>query len=204
MKAWWRRHWNTAAPTGLGPTPAREKARRRIITTTTTASRGAGSSTNNIHNLTTTVTPPQNGSSTLEEDAKLTLALKEHLGCNEWGAVTALIPGQTRQQCRQRWVHFFDPALPRNNLISGIRTVEEDTKLRAAVQKYGDKRWVEVASETPGRTRATCRQRWVAYLYATDIKSSSRWIEDDAKLASAVRANVANWRAVAPLSSISV
>jgi myb proto-oncogene protein len=45
---------------------------------------------------------------TPEEDAKLTGAVKKH--GNEWVAVSALVPGRTDKQCRQRWVHTLDPA----------------------------------------------------------------------------------------------
>jgi hypothetical protein len=102
--------------------------------------------------------PAQKGSFTLEEDDKLARAVKQ-LGCKDWVAVAALVPGRTSSQCRKRWACFLDPAnnvaikrlaaereakpradLPQKDLPVGEWTAQEDAKLRAAVQKYGDKK----------------------------------------------------------------
>jgi hypothetical protein len=48
------------------------------------------------------------GKWTPEEDTKLTEALKKH-GKN-WAAITAMVPGRTDKQCRQRWVITLNPA----------------------------------------------------------------------------------------------
>jgi hypothetical protein len=65
---------------------------------------------------------------TVEEDAKLTDAVKEH-GSNNWAAVAAMVPGRTDEQCRYRWAkNYLDPDGNR-----GKWTVEEEAKLIDAV-----------------------------------------------------------------------
>jgi hypothetical protein len=176
----------TFASIALSMTAAAQHQQR--TTTTSTA--------NNINHLTATPPPTQKVSFTLEDDNKLTRAVKQ-LGCKDWVAVAALVPLRTSSQCHTRWERFLEgnakpkAALPKNYLPLERWTMQEDAKLTAAaaaaVQKYGDKKWVRVAREVPGRTRVTCRKRWVMYLGATD-RTTGRWTaEEDAKLASAIR-----------------
>jgi hypothetical protein len=97
------------------------------------------------------------GKWTLEEDAKLTGAVKKH-GGNHWAAVAAMVPGRTDKQCRYRWAKNVDPDVNR-----GKWTVEEDAKLTKAVTEFGND-WVRVAAMVPGRTNGMCFQRWSKYL----------------------------------------
>lgn len=142
----------------------------------------------NINNLASTLMPVQKDSFTAEEDDKLARAVNEL--------------GRTNNQCCKRWICFLDPAInmaikklvvereadcQQNKLPLGKWTFDEDVKLRVAVQKYGEKKWVKVASKIPRRTRVTCRKRWVFYLGATDRTTGLWTTEEDAKLASAVR-----------------
>jgi hypothetical protein len=163
------------------------------------------STADNINKHTVAPPPAQKDPFTPEEDDKLTRAVKQ-LGCENWVAVAALVPGRTNSQCRRRWGRFLDPTndveikmlgaereskprtdLPQKDLPLGRWTAQEDAKLRVAVQKYGTN-YVKVASEVPGRTRVTCRKRWVMYLGATE-RTTGRWTaEEDAKLASALKA----------------
>jgi hypothetical protein len=48
----------------------------------------------------------------LEEDAKLTEAMKKH--GNDWVAVAVLVPGRRGDQCRKRWVNNMDPVRTSN------------------------------------------------------------------------------------------
>jgi hypothetical protein len=59
----------------------------------------------------------QRGKLKPEEDSNLIEAVKKH--GNHWVAVAKLVPGQTYQHCRQRWVHTLDPDRASN-------TVEEE------------------------------------------------------------------------------
>jgi myb proto-oncogene protein len=69
----------------------------------------------------TNTVDPANGKKkgqwTAEEDAKLTEAVKTH--GTYWVAVSTMVPGRTREQCRQRWARHLDPDRASN---SGGRT----------------------------------------------------------------------------------
>jgi myb proto-oncogene protein len=93
------------------------------------------------------------GKWTAEEDAKLTVAVKE-LG-NDWTAVAAMVPRRTNKQCCVRWAKSSDP-----DIKSGNWTVEEDAKLTVAVKEFGED-WGAVAAMVPGRASIKCRYRWV-------------------------------------------
>jgi myb proto-oncogene protein len=98
------------------------------------------------------------GKWTVEEDARLTDAVKEH-GENNWTAVAAMVPGRFDKQCRRRWVDSLDPVIN-----TGSWTVEEDAKLTAAINEHGENKWAAVAELVPGRIKKQCRQRWTSYL----------------------------------------
>jgi hypothetical protein len=89
------------------------------------------------------------GKWTKEEDAKLIKAVRQH-GGNNWGAITALVPGRTLLQCRNKW----DTLRATGARDKGKWTLEEDAKLTEAVQKYG--KWAMI----PGRSTAQCCSRW--------------------------------------------
>jgi hypothetical protein len=125
-----------------------------------------------------------------EEDAKLTAAVKE-LG-PKWARVAEMVPGRTDKQCRKRWVDCLDPNLERRGW-----TVEEDTKLTDAVNKCG-KDWVAVAALVPGRNNIQCRKRWVDSL-DPNIKRRGWTVEDDTKLADAVKKLGKDWAAAAAM-----
>jgi hypothetical protein len=111
------------------------------------------------------------GEWTVEEDAKLTGAVKKH-GSN-WVAVASLVPDRKDTQCRTRWVAWVP---------------EEDVKLLEAVKAVG-KDWVAAAALVPGRSNTQCRQRWVLYLDPVHMADrKGRWtVEEDAKLADAIK-----------------
>jgi hypothetical protein len=80
------------------------------------------------HRWVDTLDPSINsGKWTLEEDAKLTDAVKEH--GKKWDAVAVMVPGRTNVWCRARWAESLDP-----DLRTGKWTGEEDAKLTGAVQ----------------------------------------------------------------------
>jgi hypothetical protein len=136
---------------------------------------------------------------TLEEDAKLTLAVsntskkkwrKEYT--SDWAAITALIPGRTERQCRRRWHNGLDPSIDRASERKGCRwTAAEDSQLKDAVQTHGDKDWVAVSAKVPGQTRRQCQQRWQLVLdpsIALTGGSKGEWTTvEDSKLKDAVK-----------------
>jgi hypothetical protein len=97
------------------------------------------------------------GKWTPEEDEKLAEAVTQ-LG-KDWAKVTELVPGRTREQCRRRWVHYFDPTTNQTSARSGKWTPEEDAKLTEAVTELGND-WAAVAAMVPGRVNTQCRSRW--------------------------------------------
>jgi hypothetical protein len=143
-----------------------------------------------------------------EEDATLTEAVKKHGANWNWNAVAALVPGRTKQQCRQRWAKSLNP-----DISTSKWQPEEDAKLTEAVKKHGDN-WNAVAALVPRRTNVQCRYRWVESL-DPDItlgrrtvegldptigKTTGRWtVEEDAKLTEAVKKLGTNWIQVAAM-----
>jgi hypothetical protein len=98
-----------------------------------------------------------------EEDTKLTEAVKKY--GNNWGAVAAMVPNRTYNQCRYRWLNSLDhgndgnKGLPPRNYWE----LEEDKNLVTAVKKHGY-HWTAVAAIVPGRTYFQCRYRWFHHL----------------------------------------
>jgi hypothetical protein len=133
------------------------------------------------------------GKWTMEEDAMLTHARKEHGGRN-WVAVAALVPTRTSTQCRKRWIETLDPGI---NL--GKWTLGEDAKLTEAVTELGDKNWNLVGKLVPGRTNSQCRKRWIETV--NPELSIGKWTtEEDAMLNDGVMEHgVYNWIRVAVL-----
>jgi myb proto-oncogene protein len=66
---------------------------------------------NNVLDPSIDRTPPgRTGTWTTIEDSKLMDAVQTHGGKN-WGAITALVPGRTKRQCRNRWHDVLDPSI---------------------------------------------------------------------------------------------
>jgi hypothetical protein len=130
------------------------------------------------------------------EDAKLIDAVKK---CGkDWVAVTALVPGRTNSQCKQRWLNSLQPD---KNRQVGRWTAEKDAKMMDAVTKYG-KNWVVVAALVSDRTSLQCRQRWDMSLDPSLDRRTGKWTaQEDAKLIAGVKKHGNNWVAVAALVS---
>jgi myb proto-oncogene protein len=87
---------------------------------------------------------------------------------------------------------------------TGIWTIDEDIKLKDAVQTHGGKNWDAIAALVPGRTRTQCRSRWVDILDPNIDRTTGRtgtWSEDeDVKLNDAVQTHGGkNWAAITAL-----
>jgi Myb-like DNA-binding protein BAS1 len=97
------------------------------------------------------------------EDIKLKDAVQTHGGKN-WIAITAQVPGRTRNQCWHRWHDVLDPNIDRTPPGRTGKWVEdEDIQLKDAVQTNGGKNWVAISSLVPGRTKQQCCDRWKIY-----------------------------------------
>jgi hypothetical protein len=147
---------------------------------------------------------------TPEEDEKLTSALtntcKKKFGKNfmtDWVAITALVPGRTRQQCHRRWWDSLDSNIDPTTGSKGKRwTANEDKRLKNAVPAQGVKNWKEIASLVPGRTKEQCHNRWHTKLNfsidATTARTGKWTIDEDKKLKDGVREHGGkNWKAIA-------
>jgi hypothetical protein len=148
---------------------------------------------------------------TSEEGAKLTRAVantpktmqgKEYK--TDWDAVTALVPGRTKTQCREKWYRILDASIVRATGRKGRWTADEDKKLKDAVPTHGDKDLGAIAALVPSRTKLQCRNRWHDALnpsIALEAGRAGKWAEDeDKKLKDAVQLHGGkDWAAIAAL-----
>jgi hypothetical protein len=98
-----------------------------------------------------------------DEDIKLKAAVQRH-GGKDWVAIAVLVPGRTRLQCQSKWHNVLYSSIDGVNKCTGKRKEDEVIKLKALVQKHGDKDWVAIVSLVPGRTRKQCWNRWKRYV----------------------------------------
>jgi hypothetical protein len=94
-----------------------------------------------------------------DEDKKLKDAVQTHDG-KDWIAISVLVPGRTKKQCRDRWKKRIDANRSTSSGRMGTWVEEEDSKLKDAVQTHGGKKWGATAALVPGRTEKQCRDRW--------------------------------------------
>jgi myb proto-oncogene protein len=102
--------------------------------------------------------PVRTGKWTAVEDSKLKDAVQTH-GGKDWAAISALVPGRTKTQCRGRWKDVLDPSIGGATGRAGKWTALEDSKLKDAVQTHGGKDWAAISALVPGRTRKQCLRR---------------------------------------------
>jgi S-ribosylhomocysteine lyase LuxS involved in autoinducer biosynthesis len=134
------------------------------------------------------LTESRTGKWKLEEDAKLTEAVKKH-GKN-WIAVASMVPGRTNRQCYTKWVKSLEPSNRTTVRKRGILAAVEDANLPEAVENLNGV--VAVAELVPVRAHNTqCRQILANPLIPSGDPTISgnrgRWTAgEDAKLTAAV------------------
>jgi ubiquitin len=143
------------------------------------------------------------GKWTEDEDIKLKGAVQTH-GAKAWVAISALVPGRTREQCYNRWHNFLNSSIDRASVSTGKWAENEDIKLKDAVQTHGGKNWDAIAALVPGRTLIQCYSRWHDFLDPSIDRVNERrgkWAEDeDIKLKDAIQTHGGkNWDAIAAL-----
>ena len=112
------------------------------------------------------------GKWTLAEDEILRTAVEANNARN-WKKIAIVLPGRTDVQCLHRWQKVLKPGL-----IKGPWTPEEDAKVVALVQKFGQKKWSFIANELKGRLGKQCRERWYNHLNP-DINKGEWTKEED-------------------------
>jgi hypothetical protein len=137
------------------------------------------------------------------EDSKLKDAVQTRGGQN-WGGISALVPGRTHNQCRQTWNDALNPNIDQASGRTGKWTAVEDSQLKDAVQTHCDKDWAAISSHIPGRTRIQCQHRWNNTFNPSIGRASARkgkWAEDeDSKLKDAAQMHGdKDWSVVAAL-----
>jgi hypothetical protein len=140
---------------------------------------------------------------TEDEGSKLKDAVQTY-GGKDWGAISALVPGRTKKQCRNRWHNGLDQSIDRADGRTCKWTTGEDTKLEDAVQTHGGKNWIAISALVPGRTRSQCSHRWKKVLDPSIDRASGRdgkWTAiEDSQLQDAVQTHGGkNWAAIAAL-----
>jgi hypothetical protein len=106
------------------------------------------------------------GKWTKEEDVKLKNAGKKH-NYEDWAAISELVLGRTKKQCRDRWNDTLHPKSDNTIKRKGKWTKEEDDKLADAVEKHNGENWPAISMLVPGRTKKQCRVRWVKWVAPT-------------------------------------
>jgi hypothetical protein len=140
-------------------------------------------------------TAGRSGVWTEAEDMHLKDAVHMH-GAKDWGAIAALVPNRTINQCNGRWHSTWKirkhTSIDRTAGRTGTWTKEEDDKLKDAIQMHGGKDWDAIAALVPGRTRSQCSSRWhnawaPSIDRANGRKGMSWTADEDIKLKNAVR-----------------
>jgi hypothetical protein len=150
-------------------------------------------------------TTRRTGTWALDEDIKLKYAVQTH-GAQNWAAITALVPGRMKNQCKSRWRYALDPCIGRRaSGHTGKWTPDEDIKFKDAVQTHRGKNWDKIAALVPDRSNNQCRSRWHNRLDPsidrTPIERTGQWAEDeDIQLKDSVQMHGGkNWAAITAL-----
>ncbi|KAF8924231.1 hypothetical protein EDD21DRAFT_366344 [Dissophora ornata] len=130
---------------------------------------------------------------TKEEDNALIEAVRL-MGERNWQQISYCFENRTAAQCSYRWTKSLNPAIRRGNWLE-----EEDGALRAALEVYGEGRWMKVQQHVLGRTDVQCRERYVNVL-SPHVKSGTWSPEENAKLMELVVIHgVKNWSLISSL-----
>ncbi|ELP87284.1 transcription factor MYB75, putative [Entamoeba invadens IP1] len=83
----------------------------------------------------------------------------EEFGKNCWKAVSQVVPGRTRKQCRERYLNHLDENVQKTAAWSK----EEDSLILKKQEELGN-RWTEISKFLPGRAANTVKNRFFSYL----------------------------------------
>ncbi|XP_064982257.1 uncharacterized protein LOC135582744 isoform X1 [Musa acuminata AAA Group] len=130
---------------------------------------------------------------TVMEDKKL-LFIVQQRGIYNWIDISILLgTHRTPFQCLLRYQRSLNP-----HILKKEWTEEDDVKLSAAVENYGDNKWQFIASCLEGRTGPQCSNRWKKTLNP-ERKKVGRWsVDEDKQLKVAVMLfGAKNWNKIA-------
>ena len=92
---------------------------------------------------------------TIKDDAKLIEAISRY-GTGNWINVSNVFRGsRTRSQCSQRWFRVLNPQINKAHWSD-----EEDKKLIAAIEEFGENSWTRAAAVLGNRCDVQCRYRY--------------------------------------------
>jgi hypothetical protein len=125
-------------------------------------------------------------------------------GDNYRATIAAPLTGHTAESWCNNWLEISKHSVARVNGRSGTWTEDEKSKLKDAVQRYGDNDWDAIAALVPGRTKRQCHDRWHEYLNPSIDQMTGhtgKWAEDeDIKLKDAVQKHGENnWDEIATM-----
>jgi hypothetical protein len=89
---------------------------------------------------------------TAAEDRTLKDAVVKHHG-NDWAAVSELVPGRTKEQCKSRWHDSLHSKGDATIKHTGKWTTLEDSTLKDAVEKHNGADWATISKMVPARTK---------------------------------------------------
>jgi hypothetical protein len=140
---------------------------------------------------------------TAVEDSKLKDTVQTQ-GDKDWGIISALVPGRTKEQCNQRWHYALKPSIALTAGRKGKWTAVEVKKLKDAVQTHGSKNWSSISALVPGRTKHQCSNRWYDVLDPSIDRANGRtgkWTAaEDSKLMDAIQTHgTKDWAVISAL-----
>ncbi|CAL0327291.1 unnamed protein product [Lupinus luteus] len=104
-------------------------------------------------------------------DEILCQAVQRFKGKN-WKKIAECFKDRTDVQCLHRWQKVLNP-----ELVKGPWSKEEDEIIISLVNKYGPKKWSNIAQHLPGRIGKQCRERWHNHLNPSINKEA--WTQDE-------------------------
>lgn len=114
---------------------------------------------------------------TPDEDKHLLLLIQKN-GIHNWSYIAEkLETNRTPFQCLVRYQRSLNASILKRDW-----TEEEDTKLRSAVESFGESNWQAVASVLEGRTGTQCSNRWKKTLLPARQKVGKWSISEDKRL----------------------
>ncbi|CAL5078244.1 unnamed protein product [Urochloa decumbens] len=130
---------------------------------------------------------------TAQEETKLLLIVQEK-GLYNWINIASTLGTQrTPFQCLVRYQRSLNP-----HIINKAWTKEEDLRLQAAVQTFGEK-WQLVSASLDGRTGSQCSNRWRKTLHPTRTRVGRWHLDEDKRLMVCVKLiGSGSWSRIAP------